>query len=326
MKDSRDPADFEAYLEKYPGGQHASLARNALRRLKPGVPPQEEKAVAAAVPPPIPIAPPAPTCELCPEMVAIPGGEFWMGSDDSDPEASSDEKPRRKVRVEAFKLGKYEVTKAQFTAFVEDSGYQAGTSCYSYGDKSSWGEHSGRGWDNPGFSQGGDHPVVCVSYEDAQAYIRWLSRRTGRSYRLPKEAEWEYAGRAGTTTIRHWGDSADGACRYANVADQTAKGSFSGWTVHDCSDGYVYTAPVGSFRPNGYGLYDIQGNVWEWTCSVYTDHYDGSEKLCTNDASARRAVRGGSWVTLPAGVRSADRYWYVPSFRDIHLGFRLAQD
>jgi formylglycine-generating enzyme required for sulfatase activity len=275
-------------------------------------------------PPPEPPPPPR-TCADCPEMVDIPGGEFWMGSDASDPDAQGDEKPRHKLRVGSFKLGRHEVTKAQFAAFVADSGYQAGASCYTY-DNGSWGEHSGRGWNNPGFSQGDDHPVACVSYEDAQAYIRWLNKKTGRSYRLPTEAEWEYAARAGTTTIRHWGDSPDSACRYANVADRTAKQTFTGWTVHNCSDGYVYTAPAGSFQANGFGLYDMQGNVWEWTCSAYTDRYDGSEKSCTNDAMARRGVRGGAWDSRPVFVRSAYRDGNVPSYRGSDLGFRLAQD
>ena len=107
--------------------------------------------------------------------------------------------------------------------------------------------------------------MVCVSFEDAQAYIRWLNRKTGQHYRLPTEAEWEYAARAGTTTRRYWGDKPDDACQYANVADQSAKKVFPGWAVHHCDDGYVYTAPVGSFQRNRFGLHDMLGNVWDRT-------------------------------------------------------------
>ena len=274
-----------------------------------------------ASPPPATSPPP---CEYCPEMVKLPGGTFMMGSDDSDPEASSDEKPRHRVTVKAFSLGQYEVTRAQFAAFVDATNYQA-QGCYTW-DGKSWSMQAGKSWRDPGFPQTASHPAVCVSLEDAQAYIRWLNQKTGQAYRLPTEAEWEYAARAGTGTSRHWGGKAEDACRYANVADQTAKQEFASWEVHECADGYVYTAPAGRFLPNGFGLYDMLGNAWEWTCSEYMDYGNGAESTCITNAKDRRAVRGGSWFTKPGRVRSAYRDWGDPADRDYDLDFRLAQD
>ncbi len=124
-----------------------------------------------------------------------------------------------------------------------------------------------------------DHPVACVSWNDLQAYIAWLNRETGKRYRLPTKAEWEYAARGGTSTARFWGEDPDRACRYANIADTTKLPKGSQWNrKHDCSDGHAFAAPVGSFQANPYGLYDMLGNLLEWTCSAYKgSYYDGSE-------------------------------------------------
>jgi len=168
--------------------------------------------------------------------------------------------------------------------------------------------------------------VVCVSWNDAVAYTVWLNKETGNEYRLPTEAEWEYATRAGTTTARPWGNDPDQACRYANVADETLKQTFSNWTTHDCTDGATYTAAVGSFQANAWRLHDIMGNVLEWTCSLYDKDYGGAEKECNyNDTTGPRALRGGSWFYVPAWVRSAARLWYTPTFRFLNAGFRLAR-
>lgn len=246
-----------------------------------------------------------------------------MGSPPDETGGDADERPRHRVRVGAFSLGKYEVTRAQFAAFVQATGHQA-TDCYAWNGKQ-WEKKEGASWRSPGYAQEDTHPAVCVSFNDAVAYARWLSRTTGRSYRLPTEAEWEYAARAGTTTARYWGNDPDAACGYANVGDQAAKRTFTNWTIHECSDGYVYTAPVGSFRANRFGLHDMLGNAWEWTCSAYTEGgYDGSEGQGTNDAKARRAVRGGSWLNKPVYVRSAHRDGNDPGNRFLLQGFRLA--
>ncbi|WP_426994681.1 SUMF1/EgtB/PvdO family nonheme iron enzyme [Methylomonas sp. CM2] len=264
-------------------------------------------------------------CRLCPDMVNIPAGDFWMGSADNEPNADKDEKPRHKVHVDAFRLAKYEVSRAEFEAFVEATGHVSGE-CGIWDGKQLV-IKAGSSWRNPpSFEQSGDHPVVCVSHDDAQAYIRWLNQQTGFTYRLPTEAEWEYAARAGASTTYPWGNAVDDACRFGNVADQAARQTFKDWTIANCRDGYVYTAPRGQFLPNGFGLYDISGNVWEWTCSAYNtkNGYDGSEKRCSS--AGLRAIRGGSWDNGPVDLRSAYRGGYNPVNRDFNLGFRLAQD
>ena len=163
--------------------------------------------------------------------------------------------------------------------------------------------------------------MSCVSWNDAVAYIEWLNGETGQNYRLPTESEWEYAARAGTVVARYWGDN-DAACEHANIADEKF------WTPgFVCEDGYQYVAPVGQFKANAWGLHDMLGNVWEWTCSEYDSDYGGGESECAskNNASARRVARGGSWGGRPRGVRSANRGRNTPDNRDNSLGFRLAR-
>jgi len=220
-----------------------------------------------------------------PEMVQIPGGCFQMGSPPSEQGRQNDEK-QHQVCVKAFQIGKYEITNAQYRAFKPS-------------------HNSG---DYNGHNLNGDQqPVVRVSWQDAYAYTQWLARQTGKKYRLPTEAEWEYAARAGTTTSRYWGNDPDQACKYANVHDRTSKRVFSWpWTHHDCDDGYAVTAPVGRFKPNAFGLYDMLGNVWEFTCSDYNNPYNGSEKVCSNSGSSH-ALRGGCWYYKPRSVRAAYR-------------------
>lgn len=256
----------------------------------------------------IPVKP----CKLCPEMINIPAGDFWMGSDNQSA-FHGDEKPRHQVHVKAFRLAKYEVSRAEFAAYVEATGHA--TSVCEY--------QPGSNWRTPGFDQSNDHPVVCISYDEIKAYIRWLNKKTGNQYRLPTEAEWEYAARAGSTTAYPWGTDADKACSYANVADQTFEQS--DFNAH-CSDGYVYTAPRGSYSPNAFDLYDMNGNVGEWTCSAYTENgYDGSEKNCTA-GGGDRVIRGGSWRDSPEFASSADRLRREPVDNFIDVGFRFAQD
>jgi len=172
--------------------------------------------------------------------------------------------------------------------------------------------------------------VIDVSWEDATAYAEWLSQQTGEQYRLPTEAQWEYAARAGTSTARYWGNNADEACRYANVHDKTSKkeNSWASWTHHNCSDGYANTAPVGSFEANPFGLYDMLGNIWEWTCSQYEDKYRGKEQHCLSkkySKNNRLSVRGGGWDGGTAVVRSAYRNGRTSAGRKGEVGFRLAR-
>ena len=270
-------------------------------------------------------------------LVFIPAGEFMMGSKLSPKEVLSKyggkkgwkrfytgEHPQHKVRLSRpFYLGKYEVTVGQFKAFVEAGKYrtEAETGDGAYGwSGGTWTKKKDFNWKNPGFQQTDDHPVVCVSWNDAQAFCRWAKLK------LPTEAQWEYACRAGTTTTRFWGDEDKGAARYANVADEKAKRelNFKYWFKNE-DDGYVYTAPAGRFLPNTWGLYDTIGNAWEWCQDWYAeDYYKNSPAADPGGAEkgSLRVLRGGSWYSIPRSVRAADRYWDSPGGRDGYSGFR----
>jgi formylglycine-generating enzyme required for sulfatase activity len=172
--------------------------------------------------------------------------------------------------------------------------------------------------------------VIDVSWNDAREYVAWLSSKTGEKYRLPSEAEWEYAARAGTTTERFWGNSHVEACRYANVYDESGKRAETRpWPSHECDDGYAWTAPVGSFQPNAFGLEDMLGNVWEWTEDCWNETYEGAPTdggAWTRGDCGRHVVRGGSWRNDPIAVRSAFRGIEPPGAEPRHnfVGFRPA--
>ena len=228
--------------------------------------------------------------ELTPEMVRIEGGCFVMGSPESETGRDDDER-QHEVCVEDFSMGTHEVTFAEYDRFAKATGR-------SRPDDSGWGRER--------------RPVINVSWHDATAYARWLSGETGRRYRLPTEAEWEYAARAGTETAYPWGNSV-GRDR-ANC-----DGCGSRWDN-------TRTAPVGLFEANAWGLHDTVGNVWEWTCSEYDEGYGGAEDHCASGSAGRRVIRGGSWFSHPRWVRSADRYGNGTALRNFLLGFRLAQN
>jgi len=275
-----------------------------------------------------------------PEMVVIPAGRYMRGSTDAErawaveqggkPEHFTDEGPRREVRIaEPLAVGVSEVTVGQFRRFVEATGHDAGDRCRTFED-GSWDWRDGKTWESPGFAQTDSHPVVCVNFADAQAYVRWLSRETGATYRLLSEAEWEYAARADTTGWRYWGDDRDNTagCRYANAADQTAKAEFGWSNVMSCADEHVFTAPAGVLRENDFGLHDMLGNVWEWTQDCYVNSYDNAPtdgRLVTTGECTYQVLRGGSWSSDPRSLRSADRYRFAPGDRDIYVGFRVAR-
>ena len=264
-------------------------------------------------------------CPECPAMVVVPGGSSVMGSPEDEVGRDADEGPQQRVSIRSFELSKHEVTKAEFARFVQGTGHETGP-CYFYDGE--WELDESRSWRDPGFDQTDDDPVVCVNWEDAQAYVSWLNGQIGRGYRLPTEAEWEYAARAGSRAARYWGEDPNEACDYANVADQAGKERFSEWTIHECRDGYVHTAPVGSFRANVFGVYDMLGNVWEWTEDCWNASYEGAptngSARATGDCS-RRVVRGGSWLNIPIIVRSANRNRNATSIRGYDLGFRVAR-
>jgi formylglycine-generating enzyme required for sulfatase activity len=217
-------------------------------------------------------------------MAVIAPGHFDMGSPAGEPDRSGDEGPRHEVTIpRPFALGQCEVTVGQFRQFAEETDYRTeaerGGGCYAWNeDKKASEQQAGRNWRDPGFEQTDRHPAVCVSHADAEAYARWLARRTGAPYRLPTEAEWEYAARAGTDMAYPWGADALGTapCRYANGADLSARAQFPAWTTLECADGFLFAAPAGSFEANGFGLHDMSGNVWEWTADCWHDSYEGA--------------------------------------------------
>ncbi len=267
-------------------------------------------------------------CEGCPEMVVVPVGEFMMGSSASEEGRDSDEGPRHPVTIlRPFAVGKYGVTRTEFARFVEATGHDTGTSCHGF--ENGWRNRPGRDWRNPGFAQTERDPVVCVNWEDAKAYVRWLSHETGHRYRLLTESEWEYAARAGTRTSRYWGDDVSGQCQYANGSDVSMAREYGVKSSLSCDDGYPFTSPSDHFPPNTFGLHDMAGNVWEWVEDCWNDSYsgapsDGSSWTVGSDCK-RRVVRGGSWHVKPKYLRSASRGKLSNRSRSYHFGFRVAR-
>ncbi len=263
------------------------------------------------------------------KLVYIPAGEFIMGSNDSD--SDPDDKPIHKVKItQGLYMGLHEVTRGQFRQFVEKTGYR--TDAEREGWSYAWkgrvlAKVHGLSWQNPGYEQTDDHPVVCVSWNDANAFYDWLIQKEDRTYRLPTEAEWEYACRAGTTTACQWGNNPDNGSGWCNAADLTGKGSFSNWrNFFNWRDGYIYTSPVGQFKQNAFGLFDMHGNVWE-RCSDWYDaeYYANSPSVDPKGPSTgkSRVIRGGSWGSYPGSLRSAQRSTGVPDVRSIYTGFRV---
>jgi formylglycine-generating enzyme required for sulfatase activity len=273
-------------------------------------------------------------CDACPDMIIVSAGSFTMGSPGSERYRDRSEGPQHVVTIaRPFAVGKYEVTVDQFAAFVNETGYRRGSECWTI-EKAVEGDRKGRSWRNPGYPQTGSHPVSCLAWNDAKAYVAWLAKKTGRDYRLPSEAEWEYAARARTEPTpgpRYlFGDADSEVCRHGNVADQTARRARS--LPRDryfltCDDGYAFASPVGSFLSNGFGLYDMVGNVWEWVEDCWNASYRGAPR----DGSAwkrgncrRRVLRGGAWDDYQKYLRVAMRYWGETEDRGI-LGFRVAR-
>ncbi len=267
-------------------------------------------------------------CEGCREMVVVPAGRFLMGSPASESGRDDDEGPRHLVTIaNPFAVGKYEVTRTEFGRFARATGQQM-NGCFYWDGKQVSLDIAGN-WENPGFPQRANEPALCVSWEDAQAYVRWLSQQSGKTYRLLSEAQWEYAARAGSDEARFWGSGTDRACQFANVYDATGKAKHNfRYENFGCDDGYAVTAPVGSFKPNAFGLYDMLGNVSEWVEVCWNDSYASAPAdgrvWATGDCS-RRVGRGGSWSYEPAAVRSANRGGFGPSGRSNSQGFRVAR-
>ncbi|CAB3733170.1 Hercynine oxygenase [Paraburkholderia rhynchosiae] len=339
IKDSNYPADYEAYLKAYPNGRFATLAQARIDRLRaagsntqpatpsvapapqaarptapasPAVTPTQERPRAVATPPaastPAPSTPPvtaaspkpaahAPAagesrdCATCPVMVALPAGSFAMGSSSDDPS----EKPVHRVTIGApFAIGKYEVTVEQWNACV------AANACAKL---------------SPETNANKAAPARDLSWEDAQQYVKWLTKVTGKPYRLPTEAEWEYADRGGTTTAYWWGD-------------QMRKGNAN---CKDCGDPWHKEGPepAGSFAPNPYGLHDMNGSVWEWTADCWHNSYQSAPtdgRAWESPVCDMRVIRGGSWREGGGYMLSATRFKYSGGVRQSQDGFRVVKD
>ena len=281
-------------------------------------------------------------CAACPEMVAVPMGSFAMGASPQALEAArvpepfaSYQMPQHTVTIaRPFAIARYPVTRAEYERFVVATNHPSTANCWSWNQAADRYEHQPLlTWRNPGFAQTPRDPVVCVSWHDAKAYVAWLSRVAKESYRLPSESEREYATRAGANTAWPWGDATNAICDYANVSDLSRLAVHThtqrSWqTLFDCEDGFVYTAPVGSFEPNALGLYDTLGNVWEWVEDCFRDSYAGAPgdgAAATVGDCDQRTLRGGSWFTLTFLNRPAARYGAAPTDRSGHIGFRVAR-
>ena len=275
-----------------------------------------------------------------PAMVVLPSGSFVMGSPGEQAMGQSEAHAQRMIHVSEVAMGQMEVTRGEFAAFVSATGYRTdaerdtavrGSSaegCVSLLGGSDFGWKVGTSWRAPGFEQHDSHPVVCMSWNDAQAYVSWLSRETGQAYRLPSAAEQEYAIRAGTTTPWPWGDDADAGCRDANGADARLLTRFPSRNAMACDDGHVFTSPVGSMRANAFGLHDTVGNVLEWSADceasgnapVPTDGHAHDGADCGG-----RVLRGGSWADSPSWLRSSHHGREVPEVRASDVGFRVVR-
>ena len=354
VKDSSNIAELEVIAKRYERSVYADLARARIEELR-------KKQIALAVPPPSPVVVPTPVpapklepaaglfspsraavpltpaeerslkpkdnfkeCDVCPEMVVVPSGSFMMGSSAAEIAALKEgefdlfsaEGPRRRVTIRRpFAVGRFEVTFAEWDACLAEGG------CSLRPDDNGWGR--------------GKRPVAGVRRSDiTQQYLPWLSRKTGKTYRLLTEAEWEYAARAGTTTRYHFGNRESDLCTYGNVLDLTYLTENDDMNGRlSCRDGYGRkTAPVGSFMPNAFGLYDMHGNVWEWVQDCWNASYNGAP----SDGSARTTAkcnghvfRGGSWLDPPDWLRSAKRYWGKDETRGVgktdNIGFRVGR-
>ena len=227
-------------------------------------------------------------CEECPIMVTMPEGPDF---------------------------GKFTVTRREFEAFAKDTGLKEEKLCFRWREQRPYRDDNAA-WRKPGFEQGADHPVVCVTWVEATAYADWLSEKTGKSYRLPTLEESQSAAAANADTRFWWGDNPDDICQYANVGDRTFKANFPSVERNfDCEDGFVFTAPVGSFKPNSYGLHDMNGNVWQWTNS------------CLKGDCANAIFRGAAWNDIwPKQVELTHSFGDRIQLRGASVGFRVVRD
>jgi len=270
------------------------------------------------------------------KLRAIPAGTFLMGSSAAKGGKYYDETQHTVTLTKGFWMGTTHVTRGEFAAFIKDTAkdgpYQTDAEKEGFAiefDGKGFGEVPGGSWRNPGFDQTDDHPVVEVSWNDAVAFCDWLSKKEGKHYRLPTEAEWEYAARAGSQTVYPWGNNPDDGQGWANCYDHTASQRFPNpnWTPFTWTDGYVFTSPVGTFKPNAFGLYDTNGNALEW-CNDWYSKYSSGDAIDPKGPEQQdyHVLRGGSWNYDEDGCRSAHRAKDAPTGRNNNIGFRVVLD
>lgn len=268
-------------------------------------------------------------CVQCPEMLVVPAGQFEMGSPQGEEGRFEDEGPQHSVSIgRRFAVSRTPITRAQYDVFAQAVGRALSQGCMRMSD-GGWVAGPELNWRDPGFEQSEDHPVVCVSWDDAKAYADWLTTETGAHYRLLSEAEFEYAARAGRAARFPWGEAPDDVCLHANGFDLSARREHPDWPSLECDDGAAYTSPVASYRANAFGLFDMTGNVFQWTQDCFAEGYtsapvDGSANL-SGDCRIR-VIRGGSWLNGTRGLRSAMRDRDPRDGRYANIGIRVARD
>ncbi|MDX2222604.1 MAG: SUMF1/EgtB/PvdO family nonheme iron enzyme [Rhodospirillaceae bacterium] len=275
-------------------------------------------------------------CSRCPEMIVVPAGAFRMGTPvGTDINNETGEMPPVEMTIpRPFLIGRYELTRGEFEVFARETGFEPKILCRVWNrGLNRYDDDANRTWRNPGVPANPrpEHPVSCVSWPEAKLYIDWLSARAGKAYRLPTEAEWEYAARAGSSALYPWGESPHAGCKYANVYDiTTLRRTPQAWPHAGCVDGFSDIAPAGSLEPNAFGIYDMIGNVWEWAEDCATKSHIGRPK----DGSAwrwqggcKRVIqRGGGWFT---SVERARPGYHGDATATDHFdfgGFRVARD
>ncbi len=282
-------------------------------------------------------------CETCPVMIEVRAGDFLMGSavadrliDPRTGKPATNDGPQHAVTfADAFAIGKYEVTVAEYGVFIAATGYTTTDRCMDFSKEDSFSFNKELDWNNTGFDQAPSQPVVCVSFFDAEAYAEWLSQETGANYRLPTEAEWEYTARAGATKAYFWGTEEAKACDHANVRSEGAYTISKRQAVSDrddgfpCDDGFAQSSPAGSFSPNALGLYDAQGNAWEWVVDCNHKDYagapaDGSAWIDADDCLFA-IIRGGSYLNLVQRSSTTVRAGRPKTGGATNMGFRIVK-
>ena len=280
-------------------------------------------------------------CAECPELVVIPTGTFRMGFEGGINEDRTDAPPINEDRYDGpihsvtierpFALGRYEVTVEEYARFVAETGYKAATDCGIWAPPFVLEPVPGTSWRDPAYDYPPHprDPAGCLTWPDAKAYVSWLAEKTGYAYRLPSEAEWEYAAQAGSDSTYPWGEDINAACDYANVFDLAAKDERP-WQPVTCNDGFATIAKVGSLKPNAFGLFDMVGNVYEWTEDCYVRPYgiqpvDGSPFQVDGECKDR-TIRGAGWQSAQRYMRPSFRGRDVPDMVSQIYGLRVARD